>query len=94
MREQLETRLAELEREFSAGEQKLREIEGQQARLRDTLLRIDGAMHVLRELLARTEVMEQGPADSVALPEGDGSGAPLGLHTPRIARKERGGAVA
>ena len=42
MRKQLENRLAELQGEFSAGEEKLREIEGQQARLRDTLLRIEG----------------------------------------------------
>ena len=94
MREQLETRLAELEREFSAGEQKLREIDGQQIRLRETLLRIDGAMHVLRELLAKVDGTEQAPGDSVAMPDDNGSGAPVGLHTARISRSERGGAIA
>jgi uncharacterized coiled-coil protein SlyX len=97
MREQLETRLAELEREFSAGEQKLREIEGQQTRLRDTLLRIDGAMHVLRELLAKTDAMEQSPGkadDTVAMSDGNGSGAPGGVHPARLSRSARGGAVA
>ena len=53
MREQLELRLVELQQEFTVGEQKLRELEVQQARLRDTLLRIDGAIQVLREVLAR-----------------------------------------
>ena len=97
MREQLETRLAELEREFSAGEQKLREIESQQTRLRETLLRIDGAMYVLRELLARTDVTEQPPgtaADLAAIAEGNGGGTPVGLHSARISRREKAGAVA
>jgi hypothetical protein len=35
-----------------ATEQKLQELDTQQARLREMLLRIDGAMHVLREMLA------------------------------------------
>ena len=97
MREQLETRLAELEREFSAGEQQLRDIEGQQIRLRETLLRIDGAMHVLRELLSRKQAAEQ-PSDSTgdlaAMPDGNGSGAAVGPHPARISRSGRGGAVA
>jgi len=94
MREQLETRLAELEREFSAGEHKLREIEEQQIRLRDTLLRIDGAKHVLRELLSRMNVAEQTPGDSVGIPDDNGSGTPVDLTTARISRRQRGGAVA
>jgi predicted nuclease with TOPRIM domain len=47
----LEKRLAELQREFEMGEQRLQTLEAEQARLRDTLLRIQGAMQVLRELL-------------------------------------------
>ena len=51
MREQLEARLTELEQEFQVGEQQLRDIDLQQARLRETLLRISGAIQVLHELL-------------------------------------------
>ena len=51
MREQLEARLTELEQEFQIGEQQLRDVDLQQARLRETLLRISGAIQVLHELL-------------------------------------------
>ena len=51
MREQLEARLTELEQEFQVGEQQLRDVDLQQARLRETLLRISGAIQVLHELL-------------------------------------------
>ena len=37
------------------GEQRLQTLEAEQTRLRDTLLRIQGAMQVLRELLAPDE---------------------------------------
>ena len=81
MREQLETRLAELQREFAAGEQKMREVEAQQARLRDTLLRIDGAMHVLREMLAKQEgALDLGPAEPTSdapTVSGNGRGAAI-----------------
>lgn len=55
MRQHIETRLTELEQEFATGAQKLRELETEQARLRDAMLRIDGAMQVLREVIAREE---------------------------------------
>ncbi len=51
MREQLEARLTELEQEYQIGEQRLRDVDLQQARLRETLLRISGAIQVLHELL-------------------------------------------
>jgi len=51
MREQLEARLTELEHEYQIGEQQLRDVDLQQARLRETLLRISGAIQVLHELL-------------------------------------------
>lgn len=51
MREQLEARLTELEQEFVVGERRLREIDAQQALLRETLLRMSGAIQVLKELL-------------------------------------------
>lgn len=52
MREQLQQRLEELKREFETGQTQLRQLETQEARLRETLLRISGAIQVLEETLA------------------------------------------
>lgn len=52
MQEQLQTRLDVLKQEFVAGQARRQELETQQANLRDTLLRISGAIQVLEELLA------------------------------------------
>ena len=54
MREQLQMRLEELRREYEAGGARLRELEAQEARLRETMLRISGAIQVLEEALAET----------------------------------------
>jgi hypothetical protein len=53
MRPQLEQRLKQLRAEFEAGRKKLADLEGQQASLRETLLRISGAIKVLEEELAQ-----------------------------------------
>jgi hypothetical protein len=74
-REQLEMRLQELQRDFEIGERRLRELDAQQAQLRDTLLRIDGAMQVLRELLGNDE-MQNGTSAAEA---NGGLGAIAGL---------------
>lgn len=55
MRERLEARLTELTRELEVGERQLRDLELQQLQLRETVLRISGAVQVLRELLADGE---------------------------------------
>jgi prefoldin subunit 5 len=47
----LEKRLQELRREFKAGEAQLEDLDRRRAQLRDTLLRISGAIQVLEELL-------------------------------------------
>jgi prefoldin subunit 5 len=52
MREQLEQRVSELKAEQQKGQQMLAELEGRQAELRQTLLRISGAIQVLEEILA------------------------------------------
>ena len=52
MREQIEERLKELKGEFEDGQRMLDELEAKQISLRNTLLRISGAMQVLEELLS------------------------------------------
>ena len=63
MRKQLKERLQSLKSEFAVGQQKLAELEAQEANLRNTLLRISGAIQVLEEELAR--------ADSAAIEAGE-----------------------
>ena len=55
MREQLERRLATLKSEFEIGQAKLGRLDQEQVLLRETLLRISGAIQVLEEALAKTE---------------------------------------
>ena len=43
-------RLKELRAEFAAGEERLQELEAERARVRDTVLRIQGAIMALEEL--------------------------------------------
>jgi predicted nuclease with TOPRIM domain len=59
MKEQLQTRLDELKREFELGQNKLHEIESEEASLRQTLLRISGAIQVLEETLASEQDGEE-----------------------------------
>lgn len=70
MGNQVEARLAELEREYEIGERRLRNLETEQLHLRETLLRIDGAIQVLRELLpdaiAVANSDQESPADERA----------------------------
>ncbi len=67
MRERLEQRLKELTAEFEAGQQMLAELEARQAALRDTMLRLDGAITVLREEL---EAVGQAGEDPSPGPDG------------------------
>ncbi|HSX81898.1 MAG TPA: hypothetical protein VLQ80_25440 [Candidatus Saccharimonadia bacterium] len=53
MRAQLAHRLTDLKTEFAAGQQMLADLEAKQTTLRETLLRISGAIQVLEEELAR-----------------------------------------
>jgi hypothetical protein len=67
MREQLENRLKELKSEFEVGQDKLNELEAQAVSLRNTLLRISGAIQVLEEELARDAVQANAqPGDGAA----------------------------
>jgi hypothetical protein len=59
MRDQMQARLEVLKQEFEAGETELEKAEKQRAYLRETLLRIGGAIQVLEELLAEEPSVEQ-----------------------------------
>lgn len=58
MKQQLEQRLKELRAEFESGQKALAELEVKQANLRNTLLRISGAIQVLEEELAKESQAE------------------------------------
>ncbi len=68
MKEQLQRRLQELKAEYETGQKMLSDMEAKEADLRQTLLRISGAITVLEEELekdtsAPKEPPEEGPAE-------------------------------
>jgi predicted nuclease with TOPRIM domain len=70
MREQIEQRIKELKAEFEAGQKMLADLETQQARIRETMLRISGAVQALEELLAPpAETTSNNHLASVPVPE-------------------------
>ena len=50
MQDQIAARLEELKQDYARGQARLQELDAQQAALRETLLRIAGAIQVLEEL--------------------------------------------
>jgi hypothetical protein len=56
MQEQMRARLAELQLQYQTGQAQLQELVRQEAALRETMLRISGAIQVLEEML------DQGPS--------------------------------
>jgi predicted nuclease with TOPRIM domain len=62
MRQQLEDRMKQLRAEFESGQQRLASLEQECQSLRQTLLRISGAIQVLEEELAKDGSPEQGDA--------------------------------
>jgi hypothetical protein len=65
MRTQLEQRLQELHSEYTAGQKVLAELEAKQLHLRETLLRISGAIQVLEEELRKSD--HQAPTSEAQL---------------------------
>jgi hypothetical protein len=91
MIEVVQRRLVELRAEFQQGEQMLSDLQARQAQLRETMLRISGAIQVLEELLQtgepgtpRTRMDVQGGTmslqadgpDMIGVPAGDDGGMP------------------
>lgn len=62
MNDKLEKRLDDLKAEYEAGQKMLAEFDAKRANLTQTLLRIEGAMAVLRELLQPPEGEKPGSA--------------------------------
>jgi predicted nuclease with TOPRIM domain len=58
MEEQLQKRLEELKKDFEIGQARLKELETEQAYVRETLLRISGAIQVLEEALRNNKKAE------------------------------------
>jgi prefoldin subunit 5 len=55
MKDRIEARLAELRTEFEAGQRMLAELEEKRERLRESMLRIAGAIQVLEEMAGEGE---------------------------------------
>jgi len=61
MREKLKQRLEQLKREYETGQAQLSQLDTRAAELRQTLLRISGAMQVLEEAIAEDDGGAQQP---------------------------------
>jgi predicted nuclease with TOPRIM domain len=69
MQEQLQKRLQSLKAEYEAGQQFLANLEAKKAGLRETLIRIGGAIQVLEEELAINQSGNAQPIEVVAKEE-------------------------
>lgn len=59
MQEQLQRRLEELKKEYEAGQARLRELETETGYVRETMLRISGAIQVIQELLEKDKQQDE-----------------------------------
>ena len=64
----IQSRLVKLRKDYEIGNAQLRDITQQEAQLRDTLLRISGAIQVLEELLAGTAQSTDGNEATLHVP--------------------------
>lgn len=64
MKAQLKKRLIALEKEYQIGETRIKELESELSTLQSTLLRISGAIQVLKEELDKAEQDGPGVTDS------------------------------
>lgn len=64
MKQQLQQRLQQLKAELESGQKVLAELEAKQANVRDTLLRISGAIQVIEEELSKADESSNGVSTS------------------------------
>ncbi len=69
MKAQLQQRLKELKAEFESGQQMLADLEAKSANLKETLLRISGAIMVLEEELRKADNNGKPIQQSNGVPE-------------------------
>jgi hypothetical protein len=67
MNEQIEKRLKALEEEYQSGRRMLVELEAKEAAVKGSLLRISGAIQVLREFVAQEVAAETAPVPMAAM---------------------------
>jgi predicted RNase H-like nuclease (RuvC/YqgF family) len=61
MQDQVQARIEALRKELEVGQQRMQELERQLTQLRDTMLRISGAIQVLEELQAQATPAATAP---------------------------------
>jgi len=64
MRELLEKRLAELKTEYEQGEKMLSDLDARREQVRQTLLRISGAVQILEEMLKDEGAVAEKPPET------------------------------
>ena len=64
MRELLEKRLAELKTEYEQGEKMLSDLDARREQVRQTLLRISGAVQILEEMLKVEDAVAEKPPET------------------------------
>jgi len=82
MTEQALTRLAELQRDYEVGQRRLQELVAQEVSIRETLLRISGAIQVLQELTGESASSGTAAAVPPAAVSADASGPSQDSGTP------------
>ncbi|MEM7770367.1 MAG: hypothetical protein AAF327_07630 [Cyanobacteria bacterium P01_A01_bin.37] len=68
LKKQLEERLAELQDEYDSGQKFLADLEERQGSVKETLLRITGALQVLKEELDKAAISEQNGGQPASTP--------------------------
>lgn len=68
MKDTMEQRLSSLQKEYETGQKMIAELDAKRANLAQTLLRIEGAMQVLRELMEPSKTESAGSAAEAAPP--------------------------
>ena len=70
MDEKIQLRIETLRKELEVGQLRMRDLEQQMAQLRDTMLRISGAIQVLEELQTQSTTAATAP-DGGSAPQGE-----------------------